>query len=100
MPSGGPRHRRRQSPQRSQTFYFGAVNCGIWGVTWTFVFDHQPVASIGAIAIAPSDSKIIYVGTGEFDIRSDLASGDGLDAPPTAVRAGRTSARATRIRSV
>src|SRR5215469_16093557 len=65
------------------TFYFGGVDGGIWkttnaGVTWTPIFDKQPVASIGAIAIAPSDPKIIYVGTGESDIRSDLASGDGV----------------------
>src|SRR5215472_8728324 len=64
-------------------FYFGAVDGGIWkttnaGVTWTPIFDHQPVGSIGAIAIARSDPKIIYVGTGESDIRSDLASGDGV----------------------
>ena len=42
------------------------------------IFDHQPVGSIGAIAISRSDPKIIYVGTGESDIRSDLASGDGV----------------------
>jgi photosystem II stability/assembly factor-like uncharacterized protein len=65
------------------TFYFGAVDGGVWkttnaGVTWTPIFDHQPVASIGAVAVAPSNPKIIYVGTGESDIRSDLASGDGL----------------------
>ena len=62
-------------PFDPNTFYFGTVDGGIWnaGVTWTPVFDHQPVASIGAIAIAPSDSKIIYVGTGESNIRSDLA---------------------------
>ena len=69
-------------PGDPNTFYFGAVDGGVWktrnaGVTWTPVFDHQPVASIGAIAVAPSDAKIIYVGTGESDIRSDLASGDG-----------------------
>jgi len=70
-------------PGDPNTFYFGAVDGGIWkttnaGVTWTPIFDHQPIASIGAIAVAPSDPKIIYVGTGESDIRSDLASGDGV----------------------
>jgi photosystem II stability/assembly factor-like uncharacterized protein len=70
-------------PGDPNTFYFGTVDGGIWkttnaGVTWTPGFDHQPVASIGAIAVAPSDPKIIYVGTGESDIRSDLASGDGV----------------------
>jgi photosystem II stability/assembly factor-like uncharacterized protein len=67
----------------STTFYFGAVNGGIWkttdaGVVWTPIFDNQPVASIGALAVAPSDPKIIYAGTGETDIRSDLSSGNGV----------------------
>lgn len=70
-------------PGDPNLFYFGAVDGGVWkttnaGVTWTPIFDGQPVASIGAIAVAPSDPKTIYVGTGESDIRSDLASGDGV----------------------
>lgn len=70
-------------PGDPNTFYFGAVDGGMWkttngGVTWTPIFDNQPVASIGAIAVAPSDPKIVFAGTGESDIRSDLASGDGV----------------------
>jgi photosystem II stability/assembly factor-like uncharacterized protein len=70
-------------PGDSTTFYFGSVDGGIWkttdaGVVWTPIFDHQPVGSIGALAVAPSDSKIIYAGSGETDIRSDLASGNGV----------------------
>jgi len=70
-------------PGDSTTFYFGAVNGGIWkttdaGVVWTPIFDGQPVGSIGALAVAPSDPKIIYAGTGESDIREDLSSGDGV----------------------
>ncbi|MGB8987390.1 MAG: hypothetical protein WCC37_12370, partial [Candidatus Sulfotelmatobacter sp.] len=70
-------------PGDSTTFYFGAVNGGIWkttdaGTVWTPVFDSQPVGSIGAIAVAPSDHKTIYAGTGESDIRSDLSSGNGV----------------------
>ncbi len=70
-------------PGDPNTFYFGAVDGGIWkttdaGVIWTPMFDKQPVASIGAIAVAPSNPKIIYAGTGEADIRADLASGDGV----------------------
>src|SRR5581483_6386903 len=65
------------------TFYFGAVDGGVWktedaGTVWTPVFDSQPVASIGALAVAPSDPNVIYAGTGESDIRSDLASGNGV----------------------
>ena len=67
----------------STTFYFGAVNGGIWkttdaGVTWTPIFDGQPVASIGALTVAPSDPKTIYAGTGETDIREDLSTGNGV----------------------
>jgi photosystem II stability/assembly factor-like uncharacterized protein len=70
-------------PGNSTTFYFGAVDGGVWkttdsGVVWTPIFDSQPVGSIGAIAVAPSDPKILYVGTGESDIRSDLSSGNGV----------------------
>lgn len=65
------------------TFYFGAVDGGVWktedaGTVWTPVFDGQRVASIGAIAVAPSDPNVIYAGTGESDIRSDLSSGEGV----------------------
>ncbi len=70
-------------PGDSRTFYFGAVNGGIWkttdaGVVWKPIFDGQPVASIGALAVAPSDPKTIYAGTGESDIREDLSSGNGV----------------------
>ena len=70
-------------PGDSTTFYFGSVNGGIWkttdaGVVWTPIFDGQPVASIGALAVAPSDPRTIYAGTGESDIREDLSSGNGV----------------------
>ena len=70
-------------PGGGATFYFGGVDGGVWkttdaGTVWTPIFDNEPVASIGALAVAPSDPKTIYVGTGESDIRSDLASGDGM----------------------
>ena len=65
------------------TYYFGGVDGGVWkttdaGTVWQPIFDEEPVASIGAVAVAPSDAKIIYAGTGESDIRSNLASGDGV----------------------
>ncbi len=70
-------------PGSSTTFYFGSVDGGVWrttsaGTVWEPIFDGQPIASIGALAVAPSDSKVIYAGTGEADIRSDLSSGDGV----------------------
>ena len=61
----------------------GAVGGGVWrttndGNTWQPIFDSQAIASIGAIAAAPSDPKIIYVGSGEADMRSDISYGDGM----------------------
>src|SRR6185503_8153329 len=57
-------------PGRPEEFYFGAVNGGVWktvdaGRVWEPVFDGQPVASIGAITVAPSAPDTVYVGTGE-----------------------------------
>src|SRR5215831_20959628 len=59
-------------PGQPNTFYFGSVGGGVWkspnaGRTWTPIFDGQGVASIGAIAVAPSNTQVIYVGTGEAD---------------------------------
>ncbi len=64
-------------------FYFGAVNGGVWetrdaGRTWSPIFDAAGVGSIGALAVAPSNPRIIYVGTGEADMRSDIAQGIGM----------------------
>jgi photosystem II stability/assembly factor-like uncharacterized protein len=70
-------------PGEPDTYYFGAVGGGVWkttnsGRTWQPIFDREPVSSIGAIAVAPSDPNVIYVGTGETDIRSDLSFGNGV----------------------
>jgi photosystem II stability/assembly factor-like uncharacterized protein len=67
------------------TFYFGAVDGGVWrstnfGITWTNLTDGQLGASdsIGALAVAPSNSKVVYAGTGESDIRNTFVTGDGV----------------------
>ncbi|HXW51371.1 MAG TPA: hypothetical protein VEJ41_05220 [Candidatus Acidoferrales bacterium] len=65
------------------TFYFGSVDGGVWksddaGRTWTPIFDKEPVGSIGALAVAPSDTNVIYVGSGEADMRSDISYGNGV----------------------
>lgn len=71
------------APDRPERFYFGSVNGGIWrtddsGRTWQPIFDQAPVGSIGALAVAPSDPARIYAGTGEADMRSDIAQGVGM----------------------
>jgi photosystem II stability/assembly factor-like uncharacterized protein len=70
-------------PGRPHTFYVGVVNGGVWrttdaGRTWAPIFDDQPTGAIGALAVAPSDPRVIYVGTGEAQQRPDLATGDGM----------------------
>ena len=70
-------------PGDERHFYFGSVDGGVWatdnaGRTWRPLFDREPVGSIGAVAIAPSSPRTIYVGTGEADMRSDIAQGNGM----------------------
>ena len=70
-------------PGKPNEFYFGAVNGGVWksidaGRVWTPVFDSQPVASIGAIAVAPSALETIYVGSGESTLRDSMGFGNGM----------------------
>ncbi len=70
-------------PGQPNTFYFGSVGGGVWktidaGRTWMPIFDSQPIASIGAVAVAPSNANVIYVGTGEGDMRSQISYGNGM----------------------
>ena len=70
-------------PGEPSIYYFGAVAGGVFkttngGLSWTPTFDHESVASIGAIAVADSDHNIIYVGTGEACLRGNISYGDGV----------------------
>jgi photosystem II stability/assembly factor-like uncharacterized protein len=70
-------------PSQPNTYYFGAVAGGVWkttdgGVSWDPLFDKQTTSSIGSIAVADSDSNVIYAGTGEACIRGNISFGDGV----------------------
>ena len=70
-------------PGEANTFYFGAVAGGVWkttdgGATWRPLTDGTPISSVGALAVAPSNPDIIYVGTGEAAPRGDMTYGDGV----------------------
>ncbi|WP_420319208.1 VPS10 domain-containing protein [Ekhidna sp.] len=70
-------------PGDELTYYVGAASGGIWkttdgGLNWTPIFDEQPVHAIGALALAPSNTEIVYAGTGESFIRSNVSIGNGV----------------------
>ncbi len=65
------------------TYYAGAATGGVWktgdaGLHWRPVFDDQPVHAIGALAVAPSDPNVVWAGTGETFIRSNISIGNGV----------------------
>jgi photosystem II stability/assembly factor-like uncharacterized protein len=70
-------------PSNSNVYYAGAASGGIFksedgGTHWKPIFDDQPVSSIGSLAIAPSDHQIVWAGTGETFIRSNISLGNGI----------------------
>src|SRR6201994_2037881 len=84
---GGRTYAVAGNAAQPDTFYMGSVGGGVWktensGRTWFPIADDPatgiPIGSIGAIAVAPSDPNIIYVGTGEPDIRSQHSYGIGV----------------------
>jgi len=70
-------------PSEPNVFYIGNDDGGVWkstdyGNSWDPIFDQEPTSSIGAIAVSIADPNVIYVGTGESNIRPDQATGMGM----------------------
>src|SRR5262245_12346893 len=70
-------------PGQPETFYFGAADGGVWkttdaGRTWQPLFEQEATGAIGALAIAPSDPAVLYVGTGQITTRWDITAGNGV----------------------
>src|SRR5437762_4137357 len=80
---GGRVSRAAGVPGDPLTYYAATASGGVWksadgGSTWKPIFDEQPTASIGSIAVAPSDPNVVYVGSGEANIRGNVAPGNGI----------------------
>ncbi|MBX9584755.1 MAG: hypothetical protein K2X87_31005 [Gemmataceae bacterium] len=81
--AGGRVSRACGVPGDPLTYYAATASGGVWksadgGLTWKPVFDDQPTSSVGSIAVAPSDPNVVYVGTGEANIRGNVAPGAGI----------------------
>ena len=81
--AGGRVSRSVGVPGDPLTYYAATAGGGVWksidgGVRWKPIFDEQPASSIGSIALAPSDPNVIYVGSGEANIRGNVEPGNGI----------------------
>lgn len=70
-------------PGNPNVYFVGGADGGIFrtedgGTTWKALFQHQSVASIGALAIAARNPALIWAGTGEANVRNDVSFGDGV----------------------
>ncbi len=102
-PRGGRTVTVTGDPSNPAIFYFGACAGGVWkttdsGTTWQNVSDgFFKTASVGALAVAPSDPNVIYAGMGEATIRTDVSHGDGVykstDAGQTWIHMGLSDTR-------
>ena len=81
--AGGRVSRACGVPGDPLTYYAATASGGVWksgdgGLSWKPVFDDQPTSSVGSIAVAASDPNVVYVGTGEANIRGNVGPGAGL----------------------
>jgi photosystem II stability/assembly factor-like uncharacterized protein len=81
--AGGRVSRVAGVPGDDLTYYAATAAGGVWksvngGRTWEPIFDDQPISSIGSIAVAPSDPNVVWVGSGEANIRGNVAEGNGI----------------------
>jgi photosystem II stability/assembly factor-like uncharacterized protein len=81
--TGGRIHDVEALQNDPSTIYLATASGGIWkstnkGTTWTPIFEHQPVSTFGDVAIAPSNSEIIWAGTGEQNNRQSTSWGNGV----------------------
>ena len=81
--AGGRVARAAGVPGDPLTYYAATAAGGVWksidgGVTWKPIFDEQPISSIGSIAISPSSPGVVYVGSGEANIRGNVGAGNGI----------------------
>src|SRR5215204_5869093 len=80
---GGRVARASGVPGDPLTYYAATASGGVWkstdgGFNWKPIFDDQPISSTGSIAVSPSDPNVIYVGSGEANIRGNVAAGNGI----------------------
>src|SRR4051812_15345687 len=81
--AGGRVSRVTGVPGNAMLYYAATASGGVWmssdgGTTWKSIFDDQPISSIGSIAVAASDPNVVYVGSGEANIRGNVAAGNGI----------------------
>jgi len=81
--NGGRASRVVGIPGDPRTYYLSTAAGGVWkssngGGTWKSVFDDQPVSSIGSVALAHGNTNIVYVGSGEANIRGNVGEGNGI----------------------
>jgi len=81
--AGGRTCRSAGVPGDPLTYYTATAGGGVWessdgGVVWKPIFDDHTVSSIGSLAVAPSDPNVIYIGSGEANIRGNVSAGNGI----------------------